>query len=294
MTAVVSMTNLGRKTARTAAFCGLVLTAQMAFPQSGEASEYKFKADYRVSLSGVPIGEAHLAGTFKGRKYRLDGYGKLTGLAGALYEYTASASSAGRLNSGRAVPNAFSVNASDGKKSATVRMTMNKKGVGRLKINPKPTAYWLNHPNRVKVTDAHKKGTIDPVSALIVAGTGSAEQLDKRACQRTVPIFNGRERFNVKLEYREIRTISDKAIPGGRVLVCGAKYHAVAGHRTDRKEIKLAEKLDIELIMAPIDGSDLLVPYRVTIPTPLGAAVVQASALTTTGTLGKRSAALVD
>jgi len=286
-----SFASLGVKLGRAAVLTGFFTTVAVA---TASAGDYKFEADYRVSLAGVPIGQAHFTGTFDGPQYRLDGYGKLTGLVGAVYEYTASASSAGRLYSGKAVPNAFSVNATDGKKTATVRMTMNQSGVRRLKLTPTPTPYWLNHPNRVKVTDAHTKGTTDPISALIVADGKSADGLDRRACKRTVPIFNGRERFDVALEYKRIDTISDASVPGGQVLVCGARYHPVAGHRTDRDEVKLAEKLDIEVLLAPIDGSDLLLPYRVTIPTPLGAAVIQAAGVSSTGTLGERAAALVE
>lgn len=293
MKLVASFANLGEMSVRAAAVAGFILSAQFATAQMAEAGDYKFQADYRVSLAGVPIGQAHLEGDFDGPQYRLDGFGKLTGLVGAVYEYTASASSAGQLYSGKAVPNAFSVNATDGSKTATVRMTMNESGIRRLKLTPTPTPYWLNHPSRVQVTDAHTRGTIDPITALIVTDGKTANGLDQRACNRTVPIFNGRERFDVSLEYRRIDKVSDASVPGGQVLVCGAKYHPVAGHRTDRDEVKLAEKLDIELMLAPIDGSDLLLPYRVTIPTPLGSAVVQAAGMSATGALRERAAALV-
>ncbi len=272
---------------RLAGLVGLVLAGQAA---GGLAAEpYKFDADYRVSLSGVPIGKAHLTGTFNGPRYRIDGYGSLTGIAGAFYDYKASASSAGRLSRDAPLPNAFSVNATDGEKTATVRMTMSKGRVNRLQLSPRPSKHWLQHPFRVRVTEAHKRGTLDPMSALIVTG---ADGLDARACNRTVPIFNGRERFDVQLRYRSIRTVSDRTVPGGRVLVCGAKYRAVAGHRSDKDEVKQAEKVDIELQLSPVEGSDLLVPYRVHIPTPLGPAVIQASGLTSKGALSKRSALL--
>lgn len=292
MKAVASIVGVGGKSAYAFALAGLILTAQCFPTQSASANPYKFQAKYRVSLSGVPIGEANFMGSFDGPQYRLDGYGKLTGLAGAIYDYTASASSAGRVSTGKVVPNAFSVNASDGEKTATVRMTMGSSGVRRLVISPEPTPYWLNHPNRVKVTNAHTRGTIDPISALIVAGGNTVDGIDKRACERTVPIFNGRERFDVSLQYRRMQAVSDASVPGGQVLVCGARYHPVAGHRTDKDEVKMAEKLDIEVLLSPVSGSDLLLPYRVTIPTPLGSAVIQAAGMTSTGTMSERAAAL--
>ena len=289
MKAVVSMACLGKKTVCAAAVAGFALSFGPA-----NAGDYTFKADYAAYLAGIPIGKATLTGTFNGPKYRIDGYGKVTGLVGVVYDYTASASSAGEFQSGKATPRAFSVNASDGEETATVRMTMNQSGVRRLKLSPAPTKAWYNHPSRVKVTDAHTKNIVDPMSALIVSGGNTPTGLDKRACERTVPIFNGRERFDVKLEFRKFETVSDKNIPGNQLLVCGAHYRAVAGHRSDKDEVKMAEKTDIELKLAPVAGSDFLLPYRVTIPTPLGQAVIQAGAMTSTGVMGKRSAALND
>ncbi|MCT8971452.1 DUF3108 domain-containing protein [Microbaculum marinisediminis] len=287
MKAGASLAGLGGRSACAVAFAGLVLSAGTT-----SAAEYKFKTDYSAYLAGVPVGKATLSGTFDGPQYRLDGYGKLTGLAGAVYDYTASASSAGRLMSGGTQPRAFSVDATDGKKSAKVRMTMNQDGVRRLKLTPPVPKEWYKHPNRVQVTDAHTKNTIDPMSALIVAGGNTPSGIDKRACERTVPIYNGRERFDVTLEFRKIESISSSDVPGGQVLVCGAHYRAIAGHRTDKKEVEMAEKIDIELKLAPVAGSDLLVPYRISIPTPIGLAVIQAGATTTTGALNTRAAAL--
>lgn len=287
MKSVACCAGLGRRAALAAVFGGLALTTAVA-----GGTDYRFELAYRVSLGGIPIGDATMIGTFEGRKYRIDGHGKLTGLAGVIYEYKASAAAAGSLSAGKTQPSAFSVNASDGKKTATVRMTMNSAGVRQLKITPTPTAYHTNHPARVKVTDADKRGIVDPISALFVPGGWSADGFDRRACERSVPIFNGQERFDVNLEYRTVESVSGGGKFADQVLVCSARYRAVAGHRTDKDEVKQAEKLSVEVMLTPVAGSDILVPYRVTIPTPLGAAVIQATDLSATGALQTRAAAL--
>lgn len=289
MKSVAWSARLVKQVSFAAAFGLLAVTAAPA-----DEADYRFQLHYRVSLGALPIGNATLVGTFEGPKYRIDGFGKLTGIAGVLYEYSASASSAGRLQAGKTQANAFSVNASDGKKTATIRMTMTSAGVRQLKITPTPTPYHVNHPNRVKVTEADKRGIIDPISALFVPGGYSVDGFDKRACQRSVPIFNGQERFDVNLEYRAIQSVSGGVGFADEVLVCTARYRAIAGHRTDKDEVKTAEKISAEVMLTPVPGSDILVPYRVTIPTPLGAAVVQATELTASGALQSRAAALAD
>ena len=92
--------------------------------QPVQASGYGFQIGYSVNLSGINFGKAYLIGSIKNGRYRIDGGGKLTGVAGIVFEFSATAAAEGFLTSVRPDPSAFSVNASDGKRSATVRMTM--------------------------------------------------------------------------------------------------------------------------------------------------------------------------
>jgi len=66
-------------------------------------------------------------------------------------------------------------------------------------------------------------------------------------------------------------------------VVCAVSYHPISGHRANRPAIKyLMEARDIEVWYAPIAGTRILVPYRVSIPTVLGAGVLEASYFVTT------------
>ncbi len=116
MKAVVSLACLGKKTA-----CAAAVVAGFALSFGpAHAGGFTFKAEYAAYLAGVPIGKATLSGAFDGPKYRIDGVGKVTGLAGVVYDYTASASSAGEFQSGKTTPRAFSVNASDGEELSLI------------------------------------------------------------------------------------------------------------------------------------------------------------------------------
>jgi hypothetical protein len=56
------------------------------------------------------------------------------------------------------------------------------------------------------------------------------------------------------------------------------RYHPVAGHRPSRWAIKfLTETRDIEVALAPIGPTRVLVPYRVSVPTSLGTGVLEAT-----------------
>jgi hypothetical protein len=55
-------------------------------------------------------------------------------------------------------------------------------------------------------------------------------------------------------------------------------FAPIAGHIPDRTAIKyLAGRRDIEAWLAPIAGTRVMVPYRVSIPTPIGLGVLQAT-----------------
>jgi hypothetical protein len=61
-------------------------------------------------------------------------------------------------------------------------------------------------------------------------------------------------------------------------VVCTVLYRPVAGHRPERPAIKyLIEQRDMEMWLAPIAGTRVLVPFRFSVPTPFGLGVLQAT-----------------
>jgi hypothetical protein len=60
--------------------------------------------------------------------------------------------------------------------------------------------------------------------------------------------------------------------------VCTVRFSPIAGHVPDRYAIKyLIEQQDIEMWLAPIAGTRIMVPYRVSVPTPVGMGILQAT-----------------
>jgi len=64
----------------------------------------------------------------------------------------------------------------------------------------------------------------------------------------------------------------------GPVVVCQVLYRPIAGHRPERAAIRyLVEQREMEIWLAPIDGTRVLVPFRFSLPTPFGMGVLQAN-----------------
>jgi hypothetical protein len=144
-------------------------------------------------------------------------------------------------------------------------------------------------PDRVPVTDAHRKGIIDPMSAAIMPVAGNGEVLTPDACKRKLAIFDGRQRADIDLVYKRMdRVKADKGYQGP-VVVCTVLYTPIAGHRPERPAIKyLISTREMEMWLAPIAGTRVLVPFRFSVPTPFGLGVLQATYFVAQPTIAAR------
>ena len=52
-------------------------------------------------------------------------------------------------------------------------------------------------PDRVPLKDVHKRGVVDPVSALLMPATSAGSLTEPANCNRTIPVFDGAARFDV-------------------------------------------------------------------------------------------------
>ena len=91
-------------------------------------------------------------------------------------------------------------------------------------------------------------------------------------------MFNGHARYNFRLGFKRFDDVKTDTGYQGRVVVCSVKFLPVAGHDPKHYLVTyLAAQHDVEIWLAPLAGSRLLVPYRVSMPTPIGPGVLQAA-----------------
>lgn len=266
----------------------LVLAGALALPAGADAAPraHKTKAapagvavDYSVNLAGIPIGNAQLTGAFDGARYRMDVSAVLTGLVGAVTGGQGSARSSGSI-AAAPLPNAFSIATRTSSSGIAVRMALANGNVTQAEVTPP----LLDTGDRVPVTAAAKRGVIDPASALMMPARARADLTDPENCNRTLPVFDGATRFNVVLSYGETRQV-EKPGYSGPVLVCNARYVAIAGHRPDRPGVKFMEdNRDMSVWLAPVEGTRVLVPMRIAVRTTLGTNIIEAIRWTRTGT----------
>ena len=116
------------------------------------------------------------------------------------------------------------------------------------------------------------------MTASLLRVPGNGDPLTPKACQRSVSIFDGRLRYNLSLSYKRMEKVKADKGYRGPVVVCAVYFSPVAGYIPDRPAIKYLTKLrNMEVWFAPVAGTRVLVPFRVSIPTPIGLGIVQAN-----------------
>jgi hypothetical protein len=139
-------------------------------------------------------------------------------------------------------------------------------------------------PNRIPITEAHRHGVSDPMTGSLLRVPGTGNPLSPQACQRITPIFDGRMRYDLKFAYKRMEQVKADKGYEGPVVVCSVYFTPIAGYLPSRASIKyLTSQRDMEVWLAPIASTRILVPYRVAIPTPMGTGLMQATQFVTMG-----------
>jgi hypothetical protein len=242
------------------------------------ASAASLSAQYAISLAGLTIGTADLSANL-GETYKMDIQARLTGLVGAVTGGSGGASAGGILNGNRPLPASYAVTSRSSSDQRTVRVGLARGNVVAVEIVP-PIE---EKEDRVPVRDVHKRGVLDPVSALVMPSFGRGDPLDPSVCNRTLPVFDGAARFDVVLSYAETRQVNQAGY-AGQVVVCNARYVPVAGHRPGRPGTKFMEdNRDISVWLAPVEGTRILMPLRISVRTTMGTSVIEATRWTADG-----------
>jgi len=240
---------------------------------AAKASAASLNAAYALSLAGLTIGEAELSANLDGERYKVDIQARLTGLAGAVTGGSGGAAAAGTVSGPRPLPSSFAVTARTSSEQRTIRFAM----VAGNVVSVEATPPLEEKEGRVPVKERHKRGILDPVSALLLPTLNRGDPLDPAACNRTLPVFDGAARFDVALSYAETRNV-DKPGYSGPVIVCNARYIPVAGHRPDRPGTKfMQENRELSAWLAPVEGTRVLMPIRISVKTMLGTSVIEAT-----------------
>ena len=249
----------------------------IAAPHQASA-QGRLEAQYEATLAGIPVGRGTWAIEISDDQYSAAAAGGTTGLLKTISNGAGTGASQGRVVGGALVPQAYQASTTTSKKSEAVHITLSNGNIKEFGIDPVPPV----DPDRIPITDAHKKGVWDPMSSTLVRVPGSGEVVSPEACNTVAAVFDGRMRYELKLDFKRMETVKAEKGYYGPAVVCALYFTPIAGYIPDRPVIKyLSAARGIEVALVPIAGTRYLVPFRTVIPTPLGTAVLEATPFVT-------------
>lgn len=237
------------------------------------AAQVRLEARYSATIAGIPIGSGTWAIDINDTQYTAAVSGATTGILRAFTGGQGNATARGTLGGGRLLSSIYAATITSRKKADSIRITIANGNVKDFKVDPPAD----EDPERVPITEASQRGVLDPMTASLVRMPGSGDLLVPEACQRTLEVFDGRLRYDMQFAFKRVERVKAGKGYAGPVVVCAVYFSPVAGYIPSRSSIKyLSKQRDMEVWLAPIAGTRVLVPYRAQGPTPIGEAVLEA------------------
>lgn len=235
---------------------------------TANAAETHLSLTYAIAVGNLSIGTVAVEATFIEGGYAVALRGATSGVSRIVTNATATMGARGNIRGTRILPAEFELAMTEGGVTAEANMAIRNRSVTDLSVFPGLTPDW----DRVHLTMDHVRNVVDPMSAMIVA-LPPGETVTTAACNQHLPVFDGWERFDVDLSYRESRTVVSTEAGGysGPVIICTARYTPVAGHQPGHPPVQYMTGNDrLEAWLMPVAGQNLMIPYRLLIGTELG------------------------
>jgi Protein of unknown function (DUF3108) len=259
-----------------AAVCVMaVLAADAGHVAAAQSAQVHLEAEYTATLAGLPIGHGAWTIEIAEDQYTAAASGATSGLLRIFTGARGSGASRGSFNGDQTMPTSYiaTIDYEHGKID-DVRMALAGGTVKELFADPP----LYPHPDRIPVSDADRRGVVDPMSSTINRVGGNGDPVSPLACARKVAVFDGRVRYDLRSEFKRIERVKAERGYQGPAVVCAVYFEPISGYVPDRAVIKYLVALrDAEVWLAPIAGTRVLVPFRFSMPTPLGLGVLQAT-----------------
>jgi hypothetical protein len=234
---------------------------------AAESWPANMRALYDINFNGFNVGTFEFQSQAERQSYTLLGNAKLSVLLGA-FSWDAETRSFGLLVNQAPKPASFTFDYKSSLRAGSTKLGFANGAVSAISHLPPE----MPRPDTVPLREQHLKGVVDPLSAIMMLARASSAN----PCDRRLPIFDGKERFDLVFSYKGERRVVEQT-PSGQpsvAHVCRVRYLPIAGHKVDGETSHMAANNDIEVALRPVPSANVLIPYQVTIPTMAGSATI--------------------
>jgi uncharacterized protein DUF3108 len=222
-----------RSIARLGSSCvGLALASAvgvMSVPaQAAEATSTRIvDLTYDVYLGGLHIFTFDVDMTLQPNRYRVVAEGGTLGMIGWLYTWTMKLAAEGLDQNGRIEPRSYVAETDWQRNPRTLQLGFAEGGRYRLQQDPPPQP---DPDIEGGLPQSLPEGTVDPLS-LAVAASRTLEENGR--CDQTLPVFDGRRRFDLMVRHVDQTTLppNDYSIYHGPAVRCSFSMARISGFR---------------------------------------------------------------
>jgi Protein of unknown function (DUF3108) len=251
---------------------GSALALVIAALSDHAQAQGKLDASYTISFARIRVGDITATVVLGASEYAISARGHAGGVMKLLVDGEGSFTTRGTIKHGRPVPTTFTSKIVSNGEASDVTMVLDEGSVKELAASPPPGR------ERVPVTEANRQGIVDPLTAMLFSAAAASDGLPQEACQHTLPIFDGQQRYDLKLAFKRMDEVTAEKGYAGPVVVCSAGYEPIAGHRASTPLVKyLSEGREMEIALAPIADTRLLAPFRMSVVGMVANLVIEAN-----------------
>jgi hypothetical protein len=228
---------------------------------------------YSIYLTGLRVARGAVTVDLSEAGYVASGGARTSGFLRLISKGDGSMNVRGAFQANRTITSNFSGRYNSSRREQKIELGIANGFAKEISVQPPPPD---SDKGRVPITKESRTNVVDPMSAMLALVT-KGDLLNPESCDRTLPIFDGRYRFNVVLSFvRTEKSITAEGY-GGPALVCRARYVPIAGHRDKETVRQMAENRDMFVWLAPVSGTRVLAPIKATISSPVGNFTVEAT-----------------
>jgi hypothetical protein len=177
---------------------------------------------YRVFVGGLETGEVVLQIEHKNDNYLAKSEIRSLGLIDTLIRFRSNSFSEGHVNNNIVSPARHEAHNMWRGDPRSVVIKYNGNGPENVKVQPLP-----EDDDRLPVNESMKVSTVDALSAALVTSLSAMSKTDR--CNTSVPIFDGRRRYNIHVE-GEVDQEIEGPLYSGPTFRCKLSIERIAGH----------------------------------------------------------------
>ena len=186
--------------------CALTLITALGDRAHAESLD----ASYTISFARIRVGDITATVASGDSEYAISANGRAGGVMKILLDGEGSFTTRGTITDGHPVPTNFTSKIVSNAGNSDVTMVLDEGSVKELVAAPLPSS------GRVPVTEANRQGIVDPLTAMLFSAAPAGDGLSQQACRHTLPIFDGHQRYDLKLAFKRMDKVTAEKGYAGR------------------------------------------------------------------------------